>query len=358
MTGKPVVLHVVEALGGGVMVAVRDYMSSTNDDFDHVLLANTRQGHNTGDLDGYALIPLGKLRNPIELVRKTRQTIRHLAPDIIHLHSSWAGLLGRICSPLGTSLVYTPHCYAFERRDISLFARTLFWVAEWTLAKRLTIVAAVSPREAELASRLNQRRTVTYVPNIALGGPGCRSESSASEVWNVVATGRVMSQKGPEWFASVARIVLASRTDFAFTWIGGGDRSGEKLLIDSGVTVTGWMSHRDVLGLLARADLYIHSAAWEGAPISALEAASYGIPCICRDIPAMRSLNFSLLADSPTAAAGLLLQVADSDDKSIFAEQSRQIMEQHTPGAQREILLGTYEVARDSFRNEEKAEWN
>ena len=75
-------------------------------------------------------------------------TCRRYQPDLIHLHSSWAGLLGRLV-PLGRrKIVYTPHCYAFERRDLSQVVRIGLWLVEKILSRRNAGVFAVSPREA------------------------------------------------------------------------------------------------------------------------------------------------------------------------------------------------------------------
>ena len=38
------VLHVVEALGGGVMVALRDYIDNCREDVEHIVLARLRGG--------------------------------------------------------------------------------------------------------------------------------------------------------------------------------------------------------------------------------------------------------------------------------------------------------------------------
>ena len=43
---------------------------------------------------------------------------------------------------------------------------------------------------------------------------------------------------------------------------------------------------------LTAAQLYLHTAAWEGGPVSTVEAASLGLPVLARGIPSMVSLGY------------------------------------------------------------------
>ena len=60
--------------------------------------------------------------------------------------------------------------------------------------------------------------------------------------------------------------------------------SGRELLINSGVQVTGWKSRAEVLELVSDLDLYFYTAAWDGFPVSVLEAANYSVPMLLRSI--------------------------------------------------------------------------
>jgi glycosyltransferase involved in cell wall biosynthesis len=93
--------------------------------------------------------------------------------------------------------------------------------------------------------------------------------------------GRISKQKGFEFFNQVARL-LSHRAHFK--WIGGGDDDCESLLRNNGVEVTGWITRNEVVAHLKGLDLYFHSAAWEGFPISVLETGQLGIPMVLRDI--------------------------------------------------------------------------
>ncbi|MCV6072142.1 hypothetical protein OFP26_41850, partial [Escherichia coli] len=51
----------------------------------------------------------------LQFVRDANQTINDIKPNIVHLHSSKAGFLGRFLTLNHARLVYPPHCYAVER---------------------------------------------------------------------------------------------------------------------------------------------------------------------------------------------------------------------------------------------------
>ncbi|MDN5548346.1 MAG: glycosyltransferase, partial [Rhodococcus sp. (in: high G+C Gram-positive bacteria)] len=87
--------------------------------------------------------------------------------DILHLHSSLAGL-ARIIPGHRAGIVYTPHCYAFERTDVSPLARVLYKSVErGLLSIRRQCVVAVSGREAELTTELSNSSTSIVVGNVS-----------------------------------------------------------------------------------------------------------------------------------------------------------------------------------------------
>src|SRR6478735_7556331 len=83
--------------------------------------------------------------------------LKSLKPiDVIHLHSSKAGILGRIAARrIGhKKVIYAPHGATFLRKDVSAFARAAFA----TIEKAVTIfpakVVGVSKSEADAYKRL------------------------------------------------------------------------------------------------------------------------------------------------------------------------------------------------------------
>ncbi|NMT03718.1 glycosyltransferase, partial [Vibrio parahaemolyticus] len=87
----------------------------------------------------------------LQFIRDANHMIASLAPDVVHLHSSKAGFLGRFLKLGKARLVYTPHCYAFEREDISELARQIYKALEKVKLSKIDVVAGCSQRECDLA---------------------------------------------------------------------------------------------------------------------------------------------------------------------------------------------------------------
>jgi glycosyltransferase involved in cell wall biosynthesis len=352
------ILHVVESLGSGVTTALEDYLRSTPE-YVHVVLGWRRHGAQTDDeLDRLAVevlpLPPGRLAQ----LRAVRHWVDKLRPDVVHAHSSYAGLYVRLLSRrLAATVVYTPHGFSFERRDVPAPARGVFWLVEAALSLRGALVAAVGPREAELARRLPGRQPVVYVPNVIrlaepvrpvpAGEPAGAAvpEAGAPPRLRLATLGRITPQKDPEFFR---RLVLLGREldlPLRWIWVGGGEPAAEQALREAGVLVTGWSSRSAALGWLATADVYVHTAAWEGAPVSVLEAAALGLPIVARRSPSLAALGMPSLFDSPEALIEAVRSLLDERRRAELRAHSEVLLRQHRPEAQRMALQRAYAAA-------------
>jgi len=348
---RPHIVHVVESLSSGVATALEDYVRSTPG-CTHTVLAWRRGEAQTGDrLDELASEVLPMPPGRMAQVRFVRRHLRRLHPDVVHAHSSYAGLYVRaFTTQPSRSLVYTPHGYSFERRDVHILVRGLFWLVEALLSFRGATVAAVAPREAQLAARLPGRQPITYLPHAVgvaqpVAPPPSPDEDDTPPRLRLAALGRITPAKDPSFFR---RAVLASRASalpVKWIWIGGGDPSAERALREVGVQVTGWVARPQALGWLASADVYVHTAAWEGWPVSILEAAALGLPFVARRSPALRMLDPALLFDTPQELVELAWSLLDEQRRADLRGRSRHLLEQHRPEAQQAALERVYGIA-------------
>jgi glycosyltransferase involved in cell wall biosynthesis len=356
--GPGVVLHVVEAWGGGVASAIYDYVSSTPG-WTHVLLATLRPKHNTHELDDhknvtFRSLPAGK----VAAMRVIAREYRHWQPAVVHVHSSFAGVLARLSPSVPRSrIVYTPHCYAFERLDLPAPTRGVLRMIEKVLAPATGTVAACSPREAELAVELLGSRharpdAVFYVPNVVRLAPAAKrlrhGEADISDrnlvqrPLRVAAVGRLSPQKDPDFFRAVVAAARAVQPDIQWQWLGGDPPERVTQMRAEGIDVTGWVPRETVLSELAKADIYLHTAAWEGAPVAALEAAALGLPVVARRIPALTSLSMDLLGDTPHEVAQLILGLRDPLEREKALLQSEDLTRRHAPARQQAALEHVY----------------
>ncbi len=327
------ILHVAHNLGGGLETAIVDYVAAAPRHH-HDLFYSTNPNCEIQRSEVFGT-EIRTERSYRAFVAGLRKAVRELEPDVVHAQSSIAGALCRVAVPRasGVRIVYTPHCFAFERRDISAARRAAFWSIEAMLAARTSTLAACSPRELTLARRLGLQ--AQYVPNVARITQSRRPALTGVPL-RVVACGRVQPQKDPGLLAEIAR---TAGGDIDFEWIGGGDAVQVAELEAAGVTVTGWVSREIALDRLARADVYVHTARWEGAPMTILEAAAMGVPVMARDTPAMRDLGLDPLWSEP---AQLLELLRDPGAIGRAASNGVELNARHTADAQQRALERIY----------------
>ena len=278
----PTILHATEAFGGGVTAVIDQYRNSFA--ANHVVLARARHS---------ATMPFD-FGPTDELVTWTPQFVSRLLAlgrnsDIIHLHSSIAGGIGRLL-PAGyrRKIVYTPHALPFLRRSRAAWA---YRSVERILVGRCAALGAVSQDEADNLVALGGAPSRIVVVPHALE-VSSRVLPRQSRARTVVGVGRIAPQKDPLLFAEIARKAsdVAALRDYRWVWIGDGDRELARRLAASGVEVTGWLSREEVASEVAAATMMLHTAAYEGLPVAVLEAMRLGTPVVVRAIPSVREL--------------------------------------------------------------------
>lgn len=337
------VLHVIESLGGGVLTSVLSMVDATPDIDHHLAVWQRREHADTGDGHGVFATVHDLPGAPHRAARRLRELVDGLGADVVHAHSSYAGVLAR--SPDITARVaYSPHCFAFERTDLGALGRTAVREVERSLARRTDVLVACSPHEAELAAGLGHARVVT-VPNRSLRPPDLRTRRG--ETFSVVTVGRITAQKDWRHLVAVKHRAdqLTARRGVApmhWEWLGSGDDDGERALAEAGVVVSGWLPRSEVVARLGRAQAYLHTAAWEGAPVSVLEAASVGLPLAARAIPTLVSDGVPGLEGT---ADGLAERLLDLHDPLVWAREQRRSLQyaaEHSASVQRYRLSAAY----------------
>jgi glycosyltransferase involved in cell wall biosynthesis len=211
------------------------------------------------------------------------RAMRALQPEVLHLHSSKAGFLGRGAQTLHRwpcRTLYSPHGLSFL--DPQRPARNaLFRSLEWLAARGGAIPVGCGRGEADLLTRLSGREALLLEnPVDHFFFDVMRAPAAAP---TVVTLGRLSRQKAPENFAAVARVVRQRAPQTRFIWIGDGDAAYRDVLQVAGCEVTGWCNRAEVALHLASAHVYLQSSRWEGLPISVIQALASGVPCVVND---------------------------------------------------------------------------
>ena len=220
--------------------------------------------------------------------RRIAALVRELRPDVVHAHSSKAGMLGRIVAhSVGIPVVYTPHGFSFEM-DVSPAKRAAYRAMERLAAGWTNALVAVCGHEAELARGLSRTSRVATVYNGV--EPDCGYDCATSERrCDAVFVGRFCRQKAPDIFLAACERVRGNRPDSRFAIMGSGklDECGcskELRLLSGSLDVLPRGGRSEVSRLLREAKVLVMPSRWEGFPYLVLEAMAAGTPIVASDV--------------------------------------------------------------------------
>lgn len=291
------VVHIIEALGGGVYTYFKDLSDFFGDDEQNraikttIIYSGNRKEIDPENIkkdfsDGVDLIEINMTRefSPIQDLKSTFKLwkeLKKINPDIIHLHSSKAGVLGRIAHFFLFSkkkLFYTPHGYAFLRTDISSFKKKLYWQIEKMIQQLFGgTTIACGDTEYEIAKTIGDSKLVRN--GIDIDSVAESFTVPKNEKITVGIMARITAARNPALFNKIA----LRFPDYHFVWIGDGEL--KPLITAPNIRITGWITDRKkVLKELNDIDIYMQISLWEGLPIAVLEAMALQKPVIATNI--------------------------------------------------------------------------
>lgn len=208
--------------------------------------------------------------------------------DIIHLHSSKAGFLGRIVSfLLGKSkkTIYTPHAISFLRLDVSSKKRKIFiWMEKFASFFGGKIVACSQSEKEAIEDQ--GIKNVIFINN-GIKPLQIEKKVNTSDKITIISVGRLSIQKNPKLFNDIA-LEFIDNPNIQFIWCGDGELKSE--LTSPNIKCTGWIERKTLENYLANADIYLSTSLWEGLSLSVLEAMSIGLPVILSNCVGNRDL--------------------------------------------------------------------
>lgn len=292
---KKKVLHIVEAFGGGVFTVLNDLINGLSEEYEIVIAYSLREQtperfkeYFNNDVKFIEVKNFTRSISPIrdfKALMEIRNIVKKEKPDIVHLHSSKAGILGRIgIHSRKIKMFYNPHGFSFLKLDDSRLKRTVYRMIEKVTAMinpKCTIVGC-SKGEYNEAKKINSN---SICINNGIDIRKLNEETKELHIkeidyknLKICTVGRISFQKNPKTFNEVAKAFPS----YKFTWIGDGERKEE--LTASNITVTGWMTRKEVLKELNDNDIFLLLSLWEGLPISLLEAMYLKKICIVSDV--------------------------------------------------------------------------
>lgn len=229
--------------------------------------------------------------NDLRALIGLRAAAKNFSPDLVSVHASKGGALGRIaCLGLGVPVIYTPHCWSF----CDGFPKADFYrrVEKW-LAPLATRVIAVCEDERLLGLKKGVGRAEQTIAIHNGVRPSIESDRFLREPrpdnqpLRLIMVSRFEEQKDQPLLLKALATLDDSR-DWTLSLIGEGPRRAEcetlaeALGLSKRVAFLGYQA--DVQRQLLDHDVFLLTTHWEGFPRSILEAMSASLPIVTSDV--------------------------------------------------------------------------
>jgi len=290
--------------------------------------------------------------NPINdflACQEIKQLLRREKPDVLHLHSSKAGLIGSLAAALSgqkIKVIYTSHGAAFAGSH-SLLNKKIFLLAEKISARWKHKIICVSNKEKNVwlenrAASPNKLTVIVNGINPSLANFLEKNQAREELLIKIPPTDKLIGclanfypDKGLSFLVDAVDLVCRKRTDVRFAIIGDGserknleEKIKNKQLKDK-IILTGQIP--DASRYLRAFDLYVQPSIKEGFGYTILEALTAELPVVSTDVGGAADMITSgqngLIVppqNAPALAEGIITLLESPKLAQKLAENSRQ----------------------------------
>ncbi|TAM43815.1 glycosyltransferase family 1 protein [bacterium] len=226
--------------------------------------------------------------------------------DIVHTHSSKAGILGRWAAKAAGAkiIVHTVHGWSFHDYQHKI-PHHLYLFLERVCAVFTSKIVVVSQSDKNKGLRQgvgsrDKYELVRYAVN-TLEFRNSGVPSAVKEKLGLPGRGPIVGtvaclkqQKAPQDFIKLAAAIKKEFPDTKFILVGDGVLRKKvcslikKLKLEREIILTGWRN--DIPLVLSSLDVFVLTSRWEGLPIAALEAMAAEVPLVATDTGGIREI--------------------------------------------------------------------
>jgi glycosyltransferase involved in cell wall biosynthesis len=292
------VLHVAETVRGGIATYLNELHPLQKTGFGSGNVRFVIPTDHRDDLLGFDEEDISEfkrsgrsLQGLLRMALVTLREVRRMQPDVVHIHSTFAGLVIRPLLYLYRGrprIVYCPHGWAFSRETSKLSHETTK-LTERLLARITDCIVCISGDELRQAAAAGMaEKTLVLVNNgISAKRPSVQNNSTEwpSNKTKVLFVGRLDRQKGHDLLIESAN-QLSDLIDVRI--IGSSVISkSENVELPSNVSLLGWLNRPQIEEQMELADLVVIPSRWEAFGLVALEAMRAAKPIVAFRVGAL-----------------------------------------------------------------------
>ena len=305
---KKTIVHIAQSAGG---VAEYLYMFLKNfkdKNFENILIVSEDYREKLDKFKPYVsniyIVPMVReveLKNDVKAILKVRKILKQIKPNIVYLHSSKAGAIGRIALALNfkTKILYNAHGWYFNAQ-ISNIKKKIFVVIEKILAVKTNKIINISKSEHEsaLKHKIAPEKKMCVIENGIdftkfENNDKYREETRKKyHVKNdeivIGVVGRLTEQKDPLTMIKAFELVHKENRNVRLMYVGSGNLeedvkqyAKEKNILDK-IIITGWVD--DVEQYIPAFDIAVLPSKWEGFGLVLIEYMACDKPIIATNV--------------------------------------------------------------------------
>lgn len=285
-------------------------------------------------------------RNPYPLkdlltLWKLYRLIKKEKFDLVHTHSTKAGLLGRVAARLAgvKAILFTAHGWAFTEGRSFWKRRALAWIEKIASACS-TQIACVSEHDRQLALQFGVTKSEKLIvihnglqeqPFLQANNLKMKQALNLDEDIIITFVGRLASPKEPKFLLESLKHFPEAKVLI----VGDGPMRAEleahisQNQLAERVLLLG--TRTDIPDILAASDIFVLPSRWEGLPLVIIEAMFAGLPIVASRVGGIPELvqenvNGFLVprSDSAALSQALKMLIADKSLREQMGQMSRQ----------------------------------
>lgn len=275
--------------------------------------------------------------NPLRILKSfslIKKTVSEFAPDIVHAHSSFAGILTRAAVRNKIPTIFTAHSWAFTD-GASIFRKIIAPISERFVSKYTSKIICVSEYDRKLAVRY---RIAPAEKLVVIHNGAARNPFTDVVKENVLVTNGRLAY--PKEYLLLLESYKLSGTDMKLAIISDGpdrpiiESKISELGLTAKVSLLGNLSSREMVQeILAQSKLFVLISKHEGMPLSILEAMSAELPVIASNVGGIPEEIDSdcgvLVRNTKEEIASAIRLLSDEDTQKAMGLAARKKFEEH-----------------------------
>jgi len=291
------IMHAAETIKGGIATVIKHLANESVRLESGIQVKCFVPATQVGDLQGVSTsevitFPAGArgLLNSLYFMFYFMRAVLIYKPDVVHLHSSFAGAFGRTAllflRPLHRCrVVYSPHAFSFTM-DVPGWKKNLYAFIERVLLRVTDTVICTCRYELDVAIQFGlEKSKLTLIYN-GVPDPGALPQLDkgvAADALQLLFVGRFDRQKGFDILLEAMQLLESESVHL--TAIGASIHGGISVQFRPNIHYVGWVELAALPEYYRKSHLLVVPSRWEGFAMVPLEALSNGLPILSSDHP-------------------------------------------------------------------------